>query len=343
MLAAFATALLVTALTVPAVLATLRRFRVFDTPSDRSSHDVPTPRGGGIAVGVAALAGLGIALSGVWSDRGEAGGLEVDGAAVALVVACAGFGLIGLIDDLRRLSPFVRLLAQAAVASVAVPFLMESFDSGAAVTIAFGVATALWLVGFVNGFNFMDGINGISAAQVIVAGATFWALGSTEGLPLLEAAGAIVVGAAVGFLPYNFPHASIFLGDVGSYFLGAWLAVLAVAGFRAGLPPESVAFPLALYVADTAATIVRRIKRREVWYTAHRDHAYQRLVRAGWSHTRTTMLVFVLLGVLSLLGAVSLGSSNSLRVVADVTAGAVLLAYLSWPRLATRHRALLAA
>ena len=84
-----------------------------------------------------------------------------------------------------------------------------------------------------------------------------------------------------------------FLGDSGSYFLGGWLAVLVVVGLRADLPAEAVVAPLVIYLADTGTTLIRRIRQGERWWEPHRSHAYQRLVIAGWSHRRTTVLVTV--------------------------------------------------
>ena len=162
-----------------------------------------------------------------------------------------------------------------------------------------------------------------AAAWAISAGDAGW----------LAAAGAIAAGAALGFAPFNVVRARMFLGDVGSYFFGAWLAVAAVLGLRAGLAPEAVLAPLVLYAADTGVTLVRRVVTGETWYEPHRDHAYQRLVRAGWSHVQTTVVVAAVMAVCAALGAVSLHGSATLRALADVALVAVLVAYLVSPSL----------
>jgi UDP-N-acetylmuramyl pentapeptide phosphotransferase/UDP-N-acetylglucosamine-1-phosphate transferase len=138
------------------------------------------------------------------------------------------------------------------------------------------------------------------------------------------------------FLPFNFPKAQVFLGDVGSYFIGAWLAALVILGLRAGIPPEAVLAPVALYLADTAVTIVRRARGAETWYLPRRSHAYQRLTQLGWSHTRTTGLVAAAMVSCSALGAVSLIDSIAARLVADLALAAVLVAYLASPTLLGR-------
>ncbi len=134
----------------------------------------------------------------------------------------------------------------------------------------------------------------------------------------------------------------MFLGDVGSYFIGAWLAGVAVLGLREGVPPEAVLAPLVRYLADTGITLARRILRGERWYLPHREHAYQRLGAAGWSHMRVSLFVGVCLGACGALGMVSLGDSLLLRVVADLGIALILIAYVLSPRWlsARRRRAL---
>src|SRR5207248_843948 len=142
----------------------------------------------------------------------------------------------------------------------------------------FAVGVAVWLVAFVNAFNFMDGIDGVAVAQAFVAGMAWYAIGHHEHVRALEIAAAIVVGGALGFAPFNFPRARMFLGDVGSYSFGASLAILLVVGLRAGLPFEAVFAPVALCVADTGVTLVRRVRGGRRWDAPHREHVYQRLV-----------------------------------------------------------------
>ena len=120
-----------------------------------------------------------------------------------------------------------------------------------------------------------------------------------EEVRILTLGGLTVAAAALAFAPFNFPRARMFLGDVGSYFLGGWLGALAVYGVAAGIPPEAVLAPLALYVTDAAATLLMRIVRHEPWLSPHKAHVFQRLVQLGWSHVRTTLLVAALMVVLS--------------------------------------------
>jgi UDP-GlcNAc:undecaprenyl-phosphate/decaprenyl-phosphate GlcNAc-1-phosphate transferase len=273
----------------PATIPLLRRAAAIDTPNLRSSHTVPTPRGGGAPV----AAGLILAVALV-------------PAATAVTLAAAGLVTGGLLARSAGLPPALSVLT--------------------------AVLLAAWITGFVNAFNFMDGVNGISGAHALAGGACYAALGLWRPDALLAAGGAAVAGGAAAFLPWNAVRARVFLGDVGSYGLGAALAVLAAAAVvLAGLPPEAALGPLALYLADTAWTLQRRTRAGEPWLQAHRTHAYQRLTDAGWSHQRVAAVTGALTAVLSVLGAVSLSGDPLARAAADLAAIALLAAYLRAP------------
>jgi UDP-GlcNAc:undecaprenyl-phosphate GlcNAc-1-phosphate transferase len=250
----------------------------------------------------------------------------------AVVVAAGLFGVMGLVEDIVGVRALHRLAVQFAAAAFAGVFLLDGLTGPALWRAIFAAGAVFWLVAFVNAYNFMDGIDGISVAQAVGAGATWFAVGAYTDIPVLAAGGAILAGGALGFAPFNLPKARMFLGDVGSYFLGAWLAAVALLGLRAGVAPEAVLAPLALYVGDTGVTLARRVARGERWYEPHRDHAYQRLGDAGWSHVQASGLVAACIGLCGLLGAVSLGDSVALRVVADVTIAGVIGGYLLAPR-----------
>ena len=321
-------ALLVSLALGPLMILLLRRLHAIDRPGIRSSHSTPTLRGGGLAPALAAIAAVLFAA-------------ELTGnALVALLVGSGLFAAIGMMEDFRGVPALPRLGIQLVAAIAVLPWLLAGLSGPIVWQLIFGTGVMLWLVSYVNAFNFMDGINGISVAQVVVAGGAWWFIGHWQGAEGLAGGALVVALAALGFLPFNFPKARMFLGDVGSYFLGAWLAVLAVVGLRAGIAFEAMFAPLALYLADTGATLVRRARRRDTWYEAHCDHAYQRLHhQQGWSHARTTALVAALVVMCSLLGAVSETSSIAARVVADMALGGILVGYLSLPRvLATARR-----
>jgi len=187
--------------------------------------------------------------------------------------------------------------------------------------------TSFAIVGYANAFNFMDGINGIAASQAAVTGIGTIAVAVAAGVSLVDPAlvlAAIIAGAAAGFLPHNFPRARMFMGDVGAVSLGFGLAAISV--WIAADYGWWLLVPLgclhANFVLDTTITVIRRILRGEVFHQAHREHFYQRLVRAGWSHTRVTLtelvLQIVVAAVLTL--AVSQGKSAAFGVAIAVVA-----------------------
>jgi UDP-N-acetylmuramyl pentapeptide phosphotransferase/UDP-N-acetylglucosamine-1-phosphate transferase len=314
----------VVVLAEPVTISLLRRAAAMDVPSLRSSHTVPTLRGGGapIAVGLV-LAALLI--------RGPV--------AIAFMIAVAAFSVIGLIDDLTGLSVRYRLALQG-LASLAAAIALLSHLSLPSAERAAGVAViALWVTSFVNAFNFMDGVNGISAAHAMIGGAAFAFLGAWRHDVFLAAGGAAVAAGALAFLPWNAFRARVFLGDVGSYGLGAALAVLAACAVIRGIPVEAVLGPLALYLADTAWTLQRRIRSGAGWSQAHRTHIYQQWCDAGWSHQRVTVVTSAGTLLLCLLGAASLTGQPAIRSGADVVAIGVLVVYLRSPVLLRRTTA----
>jgi UDP-GlcNAc:undecaprenyl-phosphate GlcNAc-1-phosphate transferase len=322
-LLAFLIALSVT----PLITLGMRRLHVIDVPNARSSHRHPTPRGGGIGVALAVVVAVALAP-------------DVDGTTRAgLIAAGVAFGVVGLLEDLIGISALRRLPLLFLAAAVALPWITRDIDGGIVWAVALAVAALVWLVAYVNAFNFMDGINGLAAGQALVAGGVWYLIGHARDIPWLGAVGLVVAAAALGFAPHNVPRARVFLGDVGSYFLGGVLACTAVAALRTGLPPEAVLAPLALFAADTGVTLVRRVLRGDRWYEAHREHAYQRLtVLLGGSHLRTTVLVVAVMAACGALGAVSLDGRLGARLAADAAIITLLGAYLASPSLVAAAR-----
>jgi UDP-N-acetylmuramyl pentapeptide phosphotransferase/UDP-N-acetylglucosamine-1-phosphate transferase len=302
----------------------LRRAAIIDMPGHRSSHTVPTPRGGGIPI----AAGLLVAAA-------------LIGGVIAAVFACAvaAFGLLGFAEDLRGLTAARRLILQAAGSVLVAVVLVSGLAGSTARLVLLAAACAAWITAFVNAFNFMDGVNGISGAHALIAGVVYALLGRWQHDGFLVPAGAAVAASALAFLPWNAGQARVFLGDAGSYALGAALAVLAAYALARGVPPEAVLGPLVLYLADTAWTLQRRIRAGERWLEPHRTHVYQRWCDAGWSHQRVTVTAAAATVVLSLLGAVSLTGDLPLRAAADLAGTAVVVTYLRSPALLVRRAA----
>jgi UDP-N-acetylmuramyl pentapeptide phosphotransferase/UDP-N-acetylglucosamine-1-phosphate transferase len=165
--------------------------------------------------------------------------------------------------------------------------------------VVLAVLAAIWFIAFVNAFNFMDGINGISAAMVVATGAHLIVCSALWEGGDVGVVGWTLAAVVLGFLPFNFPTARVFLGDSGSYFLGAFLAGATVMGIRASVPPEVVIAPYLYYLADTGTTLLQRALRHESILVAHRQHAFQLLVSSGYSHVQVTSAVFGLVSISS--------------------------------------------
>jgi len=309
----------IVAVTEPLAIALLRRHAVLDVPGRRSSHTVATPRGGGAPIALGLIVAALVA---------PAPGL----ARLATVAAVGFFGLLGMLDDLNGLPAVTRLALQVAGSAVVAALLVGRLQLPVPALVALAIVIAAWLAGFVNAFNFMDGVNGISGTHALIGGVAYACLAAARQDQFGAAAGlALAAGAAV-FLPWNAGRARVFLGDVGSYSIGAALAVLAVRLLQLGVPVEAVAGPVALYLADVAWTLQRRIRRGERWLEAHRTHVYQRWCDAGWSHQEVTVLTSALTVLLCLLGLASMAGTPGGRLAADLAGLAALAAYLASPR-----------
>ncbi|WP_037082532.1 hypothetical protein [Pseudoxanthomonas sp. J35] len=285
---------LVSALATWAALAYARRRQLFDQPGERRSHSVPTPRGGGIGIACALLAGC-VLLAATGKPLAPLAGYALG------LVLVAG---IGWVDDHRPLSPWLRLAVQC-LAGVALGWGM----------LAGGTPWGWALLGaalvpiLVNVWNFMDGIDGLAASQAMLAAAAFaWLAPGTA-----TAALALAVASAA-FLPFNFPRARIFLGDVGSGTLGYGLAALAAAAApELGGEGALLLLPLSAFLVDASMTLASRALRGERWWEPHVTHLYQRWVQSGRSHVFVTMLYASFSIVAIILAAFLDNAASSLR------------------------------
>ena len=305
--------------------------RLFDIPNTRSSHVVPTPRGGGVAIVLTFLLGLPVL---VWADAIAWQGMFGLGGAGAMVA------LVGFLDDHGHIAVRWRLLVHCVAASWGLAWM-----GGLAPLLVFGVVVdvgwlaqvlaALYLVWLLNLYNFMDGIDGLASIEgvtVCAGGALLYVLGA----PMVVAWGTpiLLLAATAGFLCWNFPPAKIFMGDVGSGFLGLMLGLLSIQG--AWLNPAffwSWIILMGVFVVDATLTLLRRLMRRQKLYEAHRSHAYQYASRKYGAHRPVTLVV----GAINLLWLLPVSMLVGLEYV-DGTVG-VLVAYSPLVWLAFRFKA----
>ncbi len=300
-------AALVVALIGGAVYLRVAPRRALDIPNARSSHTRPVPRGGGLVVIAGFLAGLGLwlLLGGSLSPR-----------ALGWLIGALLVAGISFVDDLHSLPAVPRLVVHLAGAAILTALGVNQAEP-ALVVLAF-----VYVVVFTNVYNFMDGIDGLAGTQAVVGGAALALAGVIVGNPVVTASCGVLAAAALGFLVYNLPPARLFMGDVGSTFLGfsfaglSLLANIGVGGNR--LPVEFSLVLFAPFLFDSIVTLTRRVVRGERWYAAHRSHYYQRLVQCGLSHGQVSMLyggLAVLSAAAALLG---LYLSDTLRIVLGV-------------------------
>lgn len=269
---------------------TLRR-EILDVPNERSSHTVPTPRGGGLIIVLVCLLFYTI-YAGFIASRFSLGYF-----AGAVLIA-----VVSWFDDLKSVSSALRFLIHAIGAALAIfslgywqkiylPFAGEIGIEFFGAVLAF-----FWIIWLTNAYNFMDGIDGIAGTQALTAGSGWFLVGLFFNLEITGFLGGVLALSSLGFLLHNWQPAKIFMGDVGSAFLGYTFAVLPLMAAHE-MPTGSVQSQMApaavwlvwLFVFDTLYTFFRRVLRGEKFWQAHRSHLYQRLVISGYSHQFVTL------------------------------------------------------
>ncbi|WP_407179628.1 glycosyl transferase [Bradyrhizobium sp. STM 3562] len=314
LLAALASALICAALIV--LLRPLLQRYALARPNARSSHVIPTPQGGGIAVIAATI----LVACGYVVAIGQAIPFVLFGATVFIA-------LVGFVDDIRTIPVLPRFLLQAA-AVAAIVFAAPS-ELRIVPVVPFGLERALLLVAglwFVNLVNFMDGLDLMTVAELVPTTGAIVLFGWLGDVPLLATIIAATLGGAMlGFAPFNRPVAKVFLGDVGSLPIGLLLGwcLLQLAWH------QHVAAALLLplyYLADATLTLLRRIARREPFWAAHRTHFYQRATDNGFTISRVVAEVFALNVVLAALALASVRLNSALADIVLLVAGAIAVA-----------------
>jgi Fuc2NAc and GlcNAc transferase len=276
------------AVAVRVVCAIALRKALLDLPNERSSHKVPVPRLGGAAFLPVVLGGVAL----MWSGSS----LPLSVRAPFFVGALVLFG-ISLLDDVSSLPARIRFAAHfAAVTGVvysAVATGLPAFSSLDGMAVVLPVTIAV--VGLLNIYNFMDGIDGIAGLQAVVGGAGWYFIASEMSAPSAASLAGAIAAGALGFLTLNWPPAKIFMGDAGSTVIGYSFGIIPllvwVEAAPAVLEPLLIAGALVVwpFLADGTFTILRRLRKRENIFKAHRSHLYQRLVIAGKSHRNVTL------------------------------------------------------
>lgn len=271
----------------------MSRIGTLDVPGARSSHVQPTPKGGGIGIMLAFLVGMAVLYELAVSSR------IAEPYFRAVLLSAMMIAVVGYLDDVLHWPAMVKLMAQVAAAVLAViGGLSLSFVRLPVIgTIELGlsgpVITVAWIVAATNALNFIDGLNGLASGVTAISCAVLAVIGALLGAPFIYFSSLTLLAGVVGFLPFNFPHARIFMGDVGSQSCGFLLAVLAVAAGRFEVVDLSIALvPMLIsgVLFDVAFTLVRRTLAGERLAQAHRGHLYQLAFRSGMPAIRITLI-----------------------------------------------------
>ncbi|WP_375549669.1 hypothetical protein ABWI01_04625 [Oceanicaulis alexandrii] len=292
---------------------------VLDLPNARSSHKTPTPRGGGLGV-----------LAGVGAGALVASAFPLGASALGgVLIVTAMFGLLGFLDDLfvldERLKLVFFIVFCAAMVSAAGPVtrIGLTYELGFALPTLIGwIGSALFVFVVVNAANFMDGSDGILAAVMIPAGIALGVAGLAAGVMTSVIAGVLLAASLAGFVVLNWPPAKLFAGDVGALGAGALYAGGALALVNHGFSGTLWLAPLfvLVFLADVLLTLLRRARHGRFSLSAHREHAYQRLIDSGWSHQA---IALVYGGLTALIGLTGL-------IAAQMTDGAVPMVFAIW-------------
>lgn len=266
------------------------RHQIIDHPKERSSHSLPMPRGGGLAIVVLVL------ITSLWFAN------ETDlSRSLTYILLGAILAWVGWRDDIHSLSPKFRFLVQGLIAVISILVMgyfrivripmIGDVDLG----VIGIVITFLWIIGMINAYNFMDGIDGMAGGVALSAGLCWMVLSSNVRNPFVFWVALAIAASSLGYLGHNWPPAKIFMGDVASTFLGYSFAVLPlVSADQSGDALTIGTLLMWTVIIDPGATFIRRLIKRENIFSRHRSHLFQRLVISGYKQGVVSFLYILL-------------------------------------------------
>ena len=276
---------------------------LLDHPNERSLHQRPTTRSGGLAITLAVLLG-GIGIGFLTSESDQLLWLGIG----SLIIVTVSFR-----DDLSHVHPAIRISVHFLVALMLV-FVGFAIDAVVLPGLRWQlfpwlatVVTCLYVAWLINLYNFMDGMDGFAGGMGVFGFGTLAVLGALDGQAVFAGLSGVIAAAAGGYLLFNFPPARIFMGDAGSSLLGFLAAGLSLWASAAGIFPLWIAvLVFSPFIVDATFTLGRRLWRRERFLEAHKSHCYQRLVQLGWGHRKTVLWEYLLMMLCSVSAVVAL-------------------------------------
>jgi len=321
------------------------RLGLVDRPGERKAHRDAMPTGGGVAIFAAVWAPVLVCLAaGLILQRLPRQGWVPDAAyehlggmrsatprLLAVFVGALIVAGVGLLDDRRGLSPWLRLAIHTGVA-LGLVLTRERISIFIENQWICGIITVLWIVGIINAFNLLDNMDGLSAGVALLVAAMFLAVAVQTGQLFIGAFLAVLIGAVGGFLIFNFPPASIFMGDCGATLIGFLVAALTVrfTFYRTSHSLLPVAVPLlilAVPLFDTASVVIIRLRSGRPWYVADRNHFSHRLVRLGMTQRRAVLTIY-LVTLAAGLGATLLYHTNVIGSLTALVQAAIVIAII---------------
>ncbi len=289
-------ALVCSLLLTPVVQRLAQRTGIVDRPSERRVHKRLVPTAGGVAIYIA----FWLAVAAVaWPPGRTQLGMFI--ASTLLLLLC-------LLDDIYSLHPAPRLIGQFLVAVIAFqwgvriegltnPLALLPGQHYLAVGWLSGPLTVLWIIFVINAINWLDGLDGLAAGVCAIAATTLTIMAASAHMPTVAVMGAALAAACLGFLPYNFAPARIFMGDTGAMFLGFVLACISVIGAFKSTTVLAVVVPLLVLgvpLGDAVVTVFRRARRRQPIYNADKSHFHHRLLARGLSMTQAVLVIYAI-------------------------------------------------
>ncbi len=319
----FFLALAVSFALTPVVRIFAFKINAVDVPKDsRRMHSVPIPRIGGLAIFIGFIAAV-LAFG------------EIDTQLKAILVGALVIVVLGVIDDIVTLPALIKLLGQIVAAMIPVLFgvRIESFTNVFSRDGVFSLGvfsipvTIIWIVAIVNAVNFIDGLDGLACGVSCISSITMFVVAAITSEPAIAFVMAALAGACLGFLPFNFNPAKIFMGDTGAMFLGFILATVSVQGLFKMYAIISFAVPfiaLAIPIADMLFAIVRRIMHGKSPFTADRGHIHHKLIDMGFDQKQSVLILYCLSAIL---GVISVMLTKTGELKAIIVAFAIILSF----------------
>jgi UDP-GlcNAc:undecaprenyl-phosphate GlcNAc-1-phosphate transferase len=294
--ASFAASVAIAYFSTPFSIWVARKIGAIDVPSDgRRMHDHPIPRLGGLSIIISFL------IVSYIAGRYHALLLR------QIIPGALIIGLLGMVDDAKRLPPWPKLLVQCIAAGIAVASGVRVTGISLFGTLNLGVfsvpITVLWIVGITNAVNLIDGLDGLAAGVATIASFSMFLVALIRGQLSMAIMTAIIVGACLGLFPYNRNPARVFMGDTGATFLGFVLSIISVQGLYKYYAAASFVLPLLILgvpIFDTLTAIVRRLAEGKSPFTADRNHLHHKLIDMGLSQRQAVLVLYLVSTVLSL-------------------------------------------